>query len=184
MIQEPTRPTVRPQAISKRLILSLCLAGAAVTFLPAAAAADALAVAEDEVLTVEKAGNVEAVIVGAPIKSTEGARGGDLGKWSSYAEPGELESRGQQPRSDSPNLDRTKRALLAVGSTIGSILYFPVKLVVGVTGAFVGGIAGAVSGGDQATASGIWNVTTDGDYFVSPEELDGTTEFRFTGDHR
>ena len=28
------------------------------------------------------------------------------------------------------------------------------------------------------------NVTTDGDYFVSPEELDGTTEFRFTGDHR
>ena len=58
------------------------------------------------------------------------------------------------------------------------------KLVIGVAGAWFGGIAGALSGGDQATAAGIWNVTTDGDYFVSPEELDGTTEFRFTGDHR
>jgi hypothetical protein len=178
------RLSARQQSGAKRIFLGFCLIGLSATLLPAPAGADALAVAEDEVLTVEKAGNVEAVILGAPITSTQGAHGADLGKWSSYAEPGALQSVGQAPTSPSPNLDRTKRALLAVGSTIGSILYFPIKLVVGVTGAWLGGIAGALSGGDQATAAGIWNVTTDGDYFVSPEELDGTTEFRFTGDHR
>ena len=170
----------------QRLMASPLAAGLllSVVLLPVDAMADSAQVAEDEVVTIRTAGNLENIIAGAPIEPGQGARGEDLGKWSNYAEPGALQSVGAAEPSDSPNLDRTKRALLSVGSTIGSILYFPVKLVVGVTGAWVGGVAGAVSGGDQATASGIWNVTTDGDYFVSPEELDGTTEFRFTGDHR
>jgi len=152
--------------------------------LPATVRADAAPLAADQVETVETDGNLEDLIAGAPVPANQGARGEDLGKWSNYAEPGELASVGYSHESESPNLDRTKRFFLSVGSTLGSIVYFPVKLVVGVTGAWVGGVAGAVSGGDQATASGIWNVTTDGDYFLSPEEIDGTTEFRFTGDHR
>ncbi len=142
-------------------------------------------VAADEVVQVQTAGDVEDVIVGGTITAEQGARGQDLGKWSSYAEPGDLSA--VPPAGavgDSPNLDRAGRALLSVASTVGSILYFPIKIVVGTVGALAGGVAGALSGGDQATASGIWNVTTDGDYFVSPEELAGDREFRLTGDHR
>lgn len=172
---------VNDRSMTNPFLVAACMIA---ILLPATVRADAAPLAADQVETVETAGNLEDMIAGSPIPPDQGARGEDLGKWSNYAEPGELASVGYSQESESPNLDRTKRFFLSVGSTLGSIVYFPVKLVVGVAGAWVGGVAGAVSGGDQATASGIWNVTTDGDYFVSPEELDGTTEFRFTGDHR
>ena len=150
----------------------------------ASPSARAAAPAADEIDSIETAGNLEAIVTGAPIRAAQGAHGEDLGKWSAYAEPFALSVVEPDPKAPSDHGDRAKGALYAVASTVGSVLYFPVKMLLGVGGAWLGGIAGAVSGGDQATASGIWNVTTDGDYFLSPEELEGTQEFRLTGDHR
>lgn len=74
--------------------------------------------------------------------------------------------------------------LASVGSIVMSAVTFPVKMVVGVTGAVTGGVAGGMNGGDEEAAAGIWNVSTDGSYFVSPEVLEGRKPFRLTGDHR
>ncbi|MFP6665212.1 MAG: hypothetical protein VCC00_13520 [Deltaproteobacteria bacterium] len=142
-------------------------------------------IAAGEVVELEIVVDVEDLILGGPVTAEQGAQGQDLGKWSNYAEPGDLVAVPPAgPGGDSPNRDRAGRALLSVASAVGSIAYFPIKLVIGTAGAFFGGVAGALSGGDQATAAGIWNVTTDGDYFVSPEEIAGDREFRMTGDHR
>ena len=70
--------------------------------------------------------------------------------------------------------------LSSVGSVVLSVVTFPVKLVIGVGGAMVGGVAGATTGGDRDAAEGIWNVTTDGSYFVTPEMLEGRERFRLT----
>lgn len=74
--------------------------------------------------------------------------------------------------------------LASVGSMVISAVTFPVKMVVGVTGAMTGGLAGAMNGGDEEAAAGIWNVSTDGSYYVSPQVLEGREPFRLTGDHR
>lgn len=74
--------------------------------------------------------------------------------------------------------------LASLGSMVMSAVTFPVKMVVGVTGAVTGGVAGAMNGGDEEAAAGIWNVTTDGSYYVSPQVLEGRKPFRMTGDHR
>lgn len=74
--------------------------------------------------------------------------------------------------------------LASLGSIVMSAVTFPVKMVVGVGGAMTGGVAGAMNGGDEEAAAGIWNVTTDGSYYVSPQVLEGRKPFRLTGDHR
>lgn len=74
--------------------------------------------------------------------------------------------------------------LASVGSMVINAVTFPVKMVVGVTGAMTGGLAGAMNGGDEEAAAGIWNVSTDGSYYVSPQVLEGREPFRLTGDHR
>ena len=73
--------------------------------------------------------------------------------------------------------------LASLGGTVMSAVTFPVKLVVGTTGALFGGLAGAMNGGDEKAAAGIWNVTTDGSYYVQPDVLEGRKPFRLTGDH-
>jgi hypothetical protein len=67
--------------------------------------------------------------------------------------------------------------LASVGSSVLSAVVYPVKMVIGVGGAVVGGTAGALTGGDQEAAAGIWNVTTDGSYYVTPEILEGRAPF-------
>lgn len=71
---------------------------------------------------------------------------------------------------------------LSLASTLINAVFFPVKLVVGIAGAWTGGVAGAMSGGDEEAARGIWNVTTDGSYFVTPANLDGRDEFTLGSD--
>ena len=71
---------------------------------------------------------------------------------------------------------------LSLGSMLINTVFFPVKLAVGIVGAEVGGLAGAMNGGDEEAAAGVWNVTTDGSYFVTPAALDGREEFALGGD--
>ena len=58
-----------------------------------------------------------------------------------------------------------------------NIVYFPVKLVVGITGALLGGISGWATGGNERAAESIWRPTVGGSYFITPETLDGTKPF-------
>jgi hypothetical protein len=81
-----------------------------------------------------------------------------------------------------PPWNRAVSADLSLGSLLINTLFFPVKLVVGIAGAEVGGLAGAMNGGDEEAARGIWNVTTDGSYYVTPADLDGRSEFTLGGD--
>lgn len=78
--------------------------------------------------------------------------------------------------------DKAVSLNLSLGSLLINTVFFPVKLALGIVGAEVGGLAGAMNGGDEEAAAGVWNVTTDGSYFVTPAALDGRSEFRLTGD--
>ncbi|HEY8517186.1 MAG TPA: hypothetical protein VIS07_16885 [Candidatus Binatia bacterium] len=71
---------------------------------------------------------------------------------------------------------------LSLGSLLINTVFFPVKLAVGIVGAEIGGLAGAMNGGDQEAARGVWNVTTDGSYFVTPAALDGREQFTLGSD--
>ncbi len=100
--------------------------------------------------------------------------------------PGDLSE--VSPHDDAFHEDRSPNKgigfLSSMGSIVMSAVTFPVKMVVGVTGAMTGGLAGAMNGGDEEAAAGIWNVSTDGSYYVSPQVLEGREPFRLTGDHR
>jgi hypothetical protein len=78
--------------------------------------------------------------------------------------------------------NRAVSADLSLGSMLINTVFFPIKLAVGIVGAEVGGLAGAMNGGDEEAARGIWNVTTDGSYFVTPAALDGREQFTLGSD--
>jgi len=64
-----------------------------------------------------------------------------------------------------------------IAAPVLSLVYFPVKLVVGITGALLGGISGWATGGNERAAEAIWRPTVGGSYFITPETLDGTKPF-------
>lgn len=70
-----------------------------------------------------------------------------------------------------------------VASPMLSVVYFPVKFAVGVSGAVLGGISGWATGGNQRAAEGIWRPLTGGTYFITPQVIDGERPFLpFDGD--
>jgi hypothetical protein len=68
---------------------------------------------------------------------------------------------------------------MGVASTVLSIFYTPVRVVVGVVGAELGGVQGFLTGGDIRTAKSMWRPTVEGDYFVRPDHLDRTERYQF-----
>ena len=74
---------------------------------------------------------------------------------------------------------RTKSGEYARGlaAPILSVVYFPIKLGVGVAGAFLGGASGFLTGGNERAAEGIWHPMTGGTYFITPEVLEGGRPF-------
>src|SRR5436853_5009492 len=69
---------------------------------------------------------------------------------------------------------------MGVASTVLSIFYTPVRLVVGVVGAHLGGFEGWITGGDLRTARSMWRPTVEGDYFIRPDHLDRTEHYEFS----
>jgi hypothetical protein len=65
----------------------------------------------------------------------------------------------------------------SVSAPVLSVVYFPVKLSVGVVGALLGGMSGWATGGNERAAEGIWRPMTGGSYFVMPETLSGERPF-------
>ncbi len=76
---------------------------------------------------------------------------------------------------------RARSSVSRSPSTAINIVYTPLRMVFGATGAALGGFSGWVSGGDLRTAKGWWVNTTEGDYYVRPAHLDRTTCYRITG---
>jgi hypothetical protein len=70
---------------------------------------------------------------------------------------------------------------LALASTGLSLVYHPFRAVFGLIGAELGGFGGWATGGDLRTAKGLWRPTVEGDYYIRPDQLDGTEGFRFNG---
>ncbi|MFM8410588.1 MAG: hypothetical protein ACKOCT_09950 [Alphaproteobacteria bacterium] len=79
-------------------------------------------------------------------------------------------------------VERAQAAALSIGSVFANTVFFPAKLAIGVVGAEAGGFAGFMTGGDEEAAAGIWNVTTDGSYFITPRILDGRESFYWGSD--
>lgn len=109
--------------------------------------------------------------------------------FSAYGAPTSLEDTPAEQDAFSANRpiapapwNRAVSANLSLGSMLINAVFFPVKMAVGIVGAEVGGLAGAANGGDEEAARGIWNVTTDGSYFVTPADLDGRGEFTLGSD--
>lgn len=69
---------------------------------------------------------------------------------------------------------------MGVASTVLSVFYTPVRLVVGVVGAHLGGVEGWLTGGDLRTARSMWRPTVEGDYFIRPDHLDRTEHYEFS----
>ena len=60
-----------------------------------------------------------------------------------------------------------------ITAPIINLVYFPLKLVVGIVGAELGGISGWATGGDERAAEGIWRPMTGGTYFITPQIIEG-----------
>ncbi|MCC6848278.1 MAG: hypothetical protein IT294_07225 [Deltaproteobacteria bacterium] len=68
---------------------------------------------------------------------------------------------------------------MGVASTVLSVFYAPVRLVVGVVGAGLGGVEGWLTGGDLRTARSMWRPTVEGAYYIRPDHLDRTERYQF-----
>ena len=133
-----------------------------------------------------------AVLLLAPVVHAQGNPVPDSTEdstFSAYGPPPSLEEAPAERDAFSPNRpiapapwNRAVSANLSLGSILINAVYFPVKMALGIVGAEVGGLAGAMNGGDEEAAAGIWNVTTDGSYFVTPADLDGRGDFRLGSD--
>ena len=66
---------------------------------------------------------------------------------------------------------------MALGATLLSVLYTPVRLVYGIVGAELGGVQGFLTGGNKRVADGAWRVTVEGDYYVRSSHFDGSEPF-------
>jgi hypothetical protein len=104
---------------------------------------------------------------------------------SAYGEP--IEDKYLTAEREAFAYEHAPNKAVGAGESIAGIFlnsfFFPVKLVVGTAGAVLGGVAGATSGGDERAASQIWNVTTDGSYFMTPERMEGRQRYHLTGSH-
>ncbi len=104
---------------------------------------------------------------------------------SAYGEP--IEMQYVDAERDAFAFERAPNKGVGVAESFGGLIFnsffFPLKMVLGVGGAALGGTIGALSGGDERSAAQIWNVTTDGSYFITPSEMEGKRPLRLTGDH-
>lgn len=82
-----------------------------------------------------------------------------------------------QPVAQPTSRSMAREFGLGVASSVLSIVYFPVKLAVGVVGAALGGVGGFVTGGNERVAVSAWQPLTGGSYFVTPQVLEGDRPF-------
>ncbi|HQU27632.1 MAG TPA: hypothetical protein PKZ24_00685 [Nitrospirales bacterium] len=62
-----------------------------------------------------------------------------------------------------------------------SILYTPLKVVYAGIGGLVGGLAYVLTAGNERAAQTIWSASLEGDYWITPQHLEGTQPLHFRG---
>ena len=70
---------------------------------------------------------------------------------------------------------------MGAASAVFTILYFPFKAAFAIGGGIVGGLAYAFSGGNEQAAKSIWTTSLLGDYYISPDQIEGNRPIRFLG---
>ena len=70
---------------------------------------------------------------------------------------------------------------MGAAAAVSTILYFPFKAAFAIGGGIVGGLAYLFSGGSEQTAKSIWTTSLLGDYYISPDQLEGNRPIRFLG---
>ena len=85
-------------------------------------------------------------------------------------------ARAQEP----PPIVRTHSPGLAVAAATIDLVYLPLRLATTAVGGLLGGVVGFITLGDKAAAESIW-LLTDGSQIVTPDMLNGTEPFHWTG---
>jgi len=75
---------------------------------------------------------------------------------------------------------RTHNPGYAATAALLNIGYIPLRFAVTAVGGVLGGFTGFITMGDHTAADGIW-AFFDGSQVITPEMLQGTEEFRWTG---
>lgn len=70
---------------------------------------------------------------------------------------------------------------MGAAAAVSTILYFPLKAAFAIGGGIVGGLAYLFSGGNEQSAKSIWTTSLLGDYYISPDQLEGNRPIRFLG---
>jgi len=70
---------------------------------------------------------------------------------------------------------------LGVASFLVSVPYGTAKVVTAVLGGIVGGFTYLFSGFNKKAADQVWYTTIPGDYVITPDQLRGKRDIRFTG---
>src|SRR5438105_1432382 len=70
---------------------------------------------------------------------------------------------------------------LGVASFLVSIPYGTAKVVTALLGGIVGGFTYVLSGFNKKAADQVWYTTIPGDYIITPDQLRGKRDIRFTG---
>jgi hypothetical protein len=65
--------------------------------------------------------------------------------------------------------DKIESAGVAVGSTVGNLLFVPLKAISASVGAVTGALSLVFTGGNQELSRQIWRDTLQGPYIVTPE---------------
>ncbi len=63
-----------------------------------------------------------------------------------------------------------------------SVLYTPVKVVYAGLGGFMGSLAYILTAGNTEVAQSVWDASLEGDYWVTPEHVQGEKAIRFQGE--
>jgi len=70
---------------------------------------------------------------------------------------------------------------IGVASFLVSIPYGAAKIVTALVGGIVGGLTYLFSGFNKDAADQVWYTTIPGDYIITPDQLRGKRDIRFTG---
>jgi hypothetical protein len=62
-----------------------------------------------------------------------------------------------------------EKAGTITGSTVGNLVFVPLKAIAFTMGAFSGALSFVVTGGDQEVTRQVWRDTLQGPYFITPE---------------
>jgi len=85
------------------------------------------------------------------------------------------------PSSQSSTGGSASGAGMGAAAAVSTILYFPLKAAFAIGGGIVGGLAYLFSGGNEQSAKSIWTTSLLGDYYISPDHLEGNRPIRFLG---